>query len=229
MSANELLGSKRELAGEFSFAELERRVAAYVGSGTPRLAATSAERRALGAAFAGALVGFLGASFVPGAYGAWIGLLGLFVEVLGFVVWVSMSFGRDLRNLRLSRAQFAADIDADFVDYSGIVAWLRRQRLPDLELRLSFLCASKQRMSQKIGLLTGGLNRLGVLPVVAAVYFQVKDVSLADFGSITPPTFAGGLVGVSVIGLYVLGWWATAMVLRMDLYEALLSQALDSK
>jgi hypothetical protein len=80
-------------------------------------------------------------------------------------------------------------------------------------------------MTFRLGLLTGGVERLGVLPVLIALYFQFKDWKFGYWQALGQVNLAGGLLLWALLLLYLGGWWLIRLKLRLDTYEMLLAEA----
>lgn len=76
----------------------------------------------------------------------------------------------------------------------------------------------------KIGLLSGGLDKLGVIPVLIALGIQVK--ALTDWGQ--TPTWQI-LIGLFLSISYLVALMGAFMRLRLQLYESVLEEALGSR
>ncbi|WP_380732644.1 hypothetical protein [Sinimarinibacterium flocculans] len=118
----------------------------------------------------------------------------------------------------------AQDLDRDYLGYEQIVFWLRRFPRDALESRLVFTSNRTESWQRGTSLVMGGVEKLGILPVIVALYLQFKDTS-----RIWPPdiTVAGGLFALLIIGIYVIGMWAVSRRLQVARFERLLKVALD--
>lgn len=169
----------------------------------------------------GALITFISALALPAQWAAALVWIGLAVEVAGgayllFLQLRSMKIGR-------LRQEFASELDFDFAAQLAIVAWLRSHDARELSDKLRFVRVRVDSITRKLGVLLGSVEKLGMLPVVVAVYLQFRDIKLA-----WPPTLnlAEFLLGLLVMGLYAAGILGISLRLRLNLYEILLEEAL---
>lgn len=122
------------------------------------------------------------------------------------------------------RADQVDQLDHDLPHFVAIVDWLsQRPEQTLIEYQRGVRLAHKQVIA-KIGLLAGGLDRLGILPVLASVYLLLRNWH----DLLNAPTWQIGL-GVLLILLYFIITAASLMRIRLQLYETLLDGALDQK
>jgi hypothetical protein len=82
----------------------------------------------------------------------------------------------------------------------------------------------RERFTQKLPLIAGSIPTLGLVPVVVAVYFQVREYAAGrHLGWVD--LVAGFLVAV----LYLMTWGAALMKSRMDAMDMYLQIALGMK
>lgn len=146
----------------------------------------------------------------------------LLVEVVGLILSVpttlsdvvTMTPGRQRREL-------ASEMDFDMPHYQGILAWLRSfpsERLQDMGEYAAFRL---DRYRSKMPAFIGGVDKLGALPVLAAIAIQFKNASW-------PPQISWW----QIVLFGVLAWfyWMSVLLInlrfRVELYNALLKKAL---
>ncbi|MBA2237110.1 MAG: hypothetical protein H0W24_00180 [Lysobacter sp.] len=200
------------------FEALEHRVSIYAPAGL-RLRMRRLPGWALAIGMGGFLV-VLGIPYVVSDSSLDIWLLGaLGVQVVSLVVFVFTALGTKIAQLKNPARTFAGELDADYNKYSDLLAWLRRFPPEDLHRRLRYVRGRRDWMSVRFGLLAGGMDRLGVLPVAVALYIQFKD-------GIGPISFSQGLLAGILFLLYALSWFVAGLKLRLDLYVRLMEDAL---
>lgn len=100
-------------------------------------------------------------------------------------------------------------------------AWLK-QGVSDDETLSEFISYRHERMKEKLPMLTGGIEKLGALPIVIALYLQFKDMHWPPHPS---------WVEIFLIFVLVLGYWLSVLQisvrLRLQFYETLLRKALQ--
>jgi hypothetical protein len=213
-----------EQESSLSFFELNRRLDAM-----PEFEASApgADRKVL-YGFALALVAYCASFLVtrlvadPRAQLALLAIV-LSVEVIGLcmTIWYSR---RDYLSLRKPVLNFSRQLDHDFPYHFELLDWLKGQPFDLLERHASMAKFRRERFTQKLPLIAGSIPTLGLLPVVIAVYFQIREyaagrhLSWVDF-------VAGFIVAI----LYVTAWGAALMKARVEAMDMYLQIALDMK
>lgn len=122
------------------------------------------------------------------------------------------------------RADQVSQLDHDLPQFRTILTWLSEHPATALQEHQRMARIALSRLSAKIGLLTGGLERLGVLPVlVSACLFLRNWDELMDM-----PHWQL-VIGFGLILLYFVTMIANLMRIRLQLYESLLTEALAMK
>jgi hypothetical protein len=173
----------------------------------------------MGLVLAKLLTGKLALHFVTGA---------LIVELTGLATSVVCMIRREWCNFRRPHAQFSRELDQAFDYYVKLVTFLRMHPKVELQRRLRYLKARKSSLAQRTGLFSGNMERLGVLPVLAVLYVQFKDWSFGDWTSMWNNVhLVGGLLLWALLLAYLASWWLVRLQSRLDVYEALLVEALE--
>ena len=143
------------------------------------------------------------------------------IEIVAFAVaWTA-----DLPTLNLrpskERREFAETLDYDLPHHLALVAWLRAFPRERLEVMSAFATYRLDRFRSKLPLLTGSMEKLGFLPLAAALFLQyrgMRGLSQVDWMEIV------------LIGGLMLAYWASLLQvgvrLRLELYDTLLKKAL---
>lgn len=149
---------------------------------------------------------------------------GLFiVEVAAFVIAGTANLSGI--NLRPSgeRREFADVLDFDLPHHLELVTWLRSFPREYVARMSSFASHRLDRFRSKLPLLTGGVDKLGVLPIAAALFIQFRDMQW-------PPRL--GWPEVLLVGALMWMYWMSLLQvgsrIRLELYDALLKQALTN-
>lgn len=122
------------------------------------------------------------------------------------------------------RADHVAQLDHDLPQFRTILAWLGAQPSTVLEEHQRVARLSLGQMSAKIGMFTGGLERLGVLPVLVSAYLFFRNWhQLMDMPSWQI------IIGFGLILFYFMMMVANLKRIRLHLYESLLTEALAMK
>lgn len=154
--------------------------------------------------------------------GVWLALIGygpgivrgLWVMVFEFWHW---------------KPKFVAQSDHDLAQFRELKRWLSTYPQEELEEHHRFARLSQERLTSKLGLLAGGFDKLGIIPALLALLLLLKnsgEISLETLFAIPPWQAVAGIF-LSII--YLIGLLAMRMRLCLQLYEAMLSGALDHK
>ncbi len=145
------------------------------------------------------------------------------VEIGGLCITIWNS-RREVLGLRKPVHNFSRQLDHDFPHHFGVLDWLKSQPIELLERHASMSSFRRERLTQKLPLIAGSIPSLGLVPVVVAIYFQVREYAAGrhlgwvDF-------VAGFLIAV----LYIVTWGAALMKSRMEAMDMYLQTALEMK
>lgn len=210
---------------ELTFVALNERIEALPEHPSYRIAPTRRKKWGYAlATVAGTLGLALGKALPPEPWAMLLLLALLAIEIGGLLVAVAA----DVRGLNLTfadqRREYAESLDFDMPHYEDIVAWLQSFPRKRLQAMGDFTAHRIERFRSKLPLLTGGIDRLGALPVLAALVVQFKDMRWPPHPSWTQLLLFGGLMGFYWLCMLVLG-----QRFRLELYDALLRKALETR
>lgn len=214
--------------GELSYTELERRIKALPEG--PANVFTTPRPFAIAGVIgnAGIILGLLPSLLVtfmtPQMWMVWVAQFGLGIAILGCAPEFFRSLWVVARGTYRWRLDQVVQLDHDLVQFRTLIAWLRRFPTAVLLEHLRFAQRVRTRLSMKIGLLSGGLDKLGVIPVLIALGIQVK--ALTDWGQ--TPTWQI-LIGLFLSISYLVALMGAFMRLRLQLYESVLEEALEAR
>ena len=125
------------------------------------------------------------------------------------------------------RPKLIEQSDHDILRFRELRVWLSRYPAAELEEHRRFAQLAQERLASKMGILIGGIDKLGVLPALLALL-----ALLTNSGGITLDRLLeapGWLVVLAFFlpTVYFIGLLAALMRLRLQLYEAVLSDALQ--
>jgi len=147
----------------------------------------------------------------------------MIIEIVGLVLVVIAELPGMKLTPAADRREFAEILDFDMPHHDGLVAWLRTFPRERLEAMSAFASLRTLRMQSKLPLLTGNLDKLGALPVFAALIIQFKDMHW-------PPQ--PSWIEVILFGVLMFVYWLTLLQvgarLRLELYDVLLKKALTA-
>lgn len=211
---------------ELHFSVLETKLAEYAAGQPPPLHASRWGRRF----FWGTVLGILWLSAAPLLLSPSLALsivlaVGAVVEIVGTTGLAILHLRELLPAVRNRRGKFAQLLDREFVFYREIVTWLRSHDAANLVSHLAYVRSRRDMMRRKLSLFVGGMERLGILPLLVAMYLQIHN-----FTTWPPPLTRGEVLAIWMLTLvYGVGWWAAGATLRMDLYEQLLVDAVEGE
>ena len=81
-------------------------------------------------------------------------------------------------------------------------------------------------MSYRMGVAIGGVEKLGALPLVLALYFQFKDVKSFDISLLLDMNAAAGTCLTQLVAIYILGYRFMIFKMQLDGYDRFLSESL---
>lgn len=142
---------------------------------------------------------------------AWLPMLVRSCSVLGWTLW---RWREDQVN----------QLDHDHPHFHEIVVWLSGFPIEALAERRRTAQLAQRQLTAKLGLLAGGVDRLGILPVLAAVYLFLRN-----WKDLLGMPGWQMMLGLFLVLLYMIITAATLMRIRLQLYDTLLSDALERK
>lgn len=161
----------------------------------------------------------------PESWMAWMSSAGLLMAILGF----APGFVRNVFLVVISfyrwRMDLVRQMDHDLIEYRDLRRWLAQFPVEACSEAIRFVRQGQERVAAKQRLIVGSLEKLGVLPVVAALFIQVKTY-YEQLGE-TPVWQVVLAIFLAVI--YLIGWLASLVRLRLHLYEIVLADSLASQ
>ncbi len=207
-----------------SFPSLSAAIAHYTHV-TEQGRAGPVERWSLAIGLIGAGVGILAGTLLSGKVGVYLAATGLAVELAGFLVYGVLSFKREWPSFRRPYADHAELMEREFHQYQSIVASLRRFPLEQRRRREAFMRDRRTNMHDRLGLFTGGMEKLGFMPVLLALYLQLKDWRLGDWTVLSKITLIQGVLAFTLLFAFAMSWHLIRLRIRVQSYEQLLTEA----
>lgn len=118
------------------------------------------------------------------------------------------------------RCEFAEQLDFDQRHYDQLLAWLVTFPKARLETMAEYASQRHEQLKDKYPLVSGGLEKLGALPVVAALYLQFKDLHWPPH-----PTWPELFLGLILVSLYWGSLLLASVRFRAQLFVVLLTRA----
>lgn len=161
----------------------------------------------------------------PAAWMLFVAVVGLVLTVVGFLPVLVRDLLVLFRSMGRARKEFIRQWDHDFIAFESLLAWLTAFPRDALEHRLRFAQAAQTRIAAKMGLIYGGADRLGVVPLIAAMYVQFDALSTTGFDIPLWKIF----IGFFALIVSAAAFQVSRVRLRLELHTALLAEALERK
>ncbi|WP_237772050.1 hypothetical protein [Stenotrophomonas maltophilia] len=82
-------------------------------------------------------------------------------------------------------------------------------------------------MIDRMGLMYGGVQRLGPFPLLVALYVQYRSWEKNGWAGVFDVGFAGGILIFAMILLYAMAWLLIGQRIRLETYISLLEASLQ--
>jgi len=176
----------------------------------------------------GILLGLLPSALIlfmtPAAWMVWMAEGGLYLALAGFAPGLLRSGVVIAVSLWHWRSEQVRQLDHDLASFRELKDWLSQFSADSRMDALRFVRLCRERLSSKLGLFAGSLEKLGVLPVAAGAALQFKAWQ-GGIGDV-PPWQA--MIALFFVLSYALGLAGALMRLRLGLYDAVLEESLIS-
>ncbi|WNH52099.1 hypothetical protein [Stenotrophomonas oahuensis] len=214
---------------DLTFSWLYEQVQAYTSTSIyPK--ATRLERWSLWlglvATGAGLTVAALPAVIEPGLWMMKALRLCLAIEIGGFVLSFVLMLSREGQQYIKPRLTHAIEMDDAFRHWQSMVERVREYPKDEREHRLRFVNRLRVNMTDRMGLMYGGLQKLGPFPVLIAFYLQFRNWKWGDWAGAFDVNLVSGILMFALVLLYVMGWVFIGIKVRLDTYANLLEASL---
>lgn len=118
------------------------------------------------------------------------------------------------------RRSFAEQLDFDLPHYLDLIAWLRTFPRERIDVLADYARQRLERLRARQPLLLGAVDKLGVLPLLGAIAIQFHNMTWPPH-----PNLGEAILVVALIIGYWSGLVSLTMRFRLELYDALLTQA----
>jgi hypothetical protein len=146
----------------------------------------------------------------------------LAIEIGGLIVVITAQLPSLKLTFANQRREYAETLDFDMPHHDKLISWLRSFPKERLNAMSSFANHRGERFRSKLPLLTGGVEKLGALPVLIALVVQFKDMQWPPHPSWMQIALFAGLM---------FSYWLCLLMLsqrfQLELYGALLRKALE--
>lgn len=164
-----------EQASELTFKALNERIDAIPDHPSMSAGLTKAERYGYTAALLAWALSFLCAKLIPNE--SWSLIATTFflgIELAAIAVIVISKWPPRLPTFRADRDEYAEQLDHDLRHYAQLVDWIVRFPRDQIAAMSDYADMRQDRFREKQPLLLGSIEKLGALPVLVAVYAQLK-------------------------------------------------------
>ena len=183
-------------------------------------------RAGAGAGVLGVSAGLLLEGWLPNDVLLPLLLLCLTVEIGGLGIAGALMARREYRQYIQPRLSHAKEMDNEFGHWQAVVAELQRFPRREREQRLRFVTVLRASMGERMGLLYGGLQKLGPFPLLVALYVQYRSWKTSGWQGVFDVGWPGGILIFSMVLLYIIGWMLIIQRARLDTYVNLLEASL---
>lgn len=143
-----------------------------------------------------------------------IARIGMVIMVIGYLPGFIYKWWGLIKGMWGWRERFIANADCAFEHHRELTKWLMQFPKEVLGDRMHFIRDVRLRMVDKLGLVIGSLEKLGMVPLVIAVITQIQEVR--DLGSLPP----WRIVLAFFLMMYAITISISLMCLRAQLHES---------
>jgi hypothetical protein len=210
----------------FTFAELDKRIEQIPNAPGEMVLYPKGLTAWEGIGILGTLLGLLPQLLIriltPETWMVFVANTGVALMVIGFLPSFLYQCVRLLRALWQWRKDFNADVDYAFERHRELIEWLMQFPKEELQDRMQFIRDAGIRINNKLGLVTGSLAKLGIVPALIAVVTQIQEFQ--NPGSM--PVWRI-VLAVFLIIMYAVTIASSLTMMRTQFYETLLARAIN--
>lgn len=184
-------------------------------------------RVGMAAAAIGVLTALVPDRWLPGSVALIVVVACLVVEGVGFALGGILAVRREIRQYTQPRLSHARVMDSEFIYWQAAIADLSAFPKAQREQRLRYVSNLRTNMIDRMGLMYGGLQRLGPFPLLLALYLQFRGWKWGEWGAVFDVGWVGALLIFGLALLYLLGWMLIGQRIRLDTYVALLEASIQ--
>lgn len=192
------------------FEEIERRLAAL----EPKGSEIGRDRWVLGVMFIGIAMTVPSMLGIKSLWISWLTLCGVLLELCALVVFTYRQVKDVVPDFVDAKHKFALDLDVHFLQYEAIRSWLSTLDQQTRKRHLAYVDTRIDSMAQRYPLLFGSVDKLGLLPVLVALFFQAQAIKSVSLFS--------GILAIAVVILYLMALWMSRFRLQLQSYARLL-------
>jgi len=219
----------KPVTGELTFSWLFEQVQGYAAQSIypkPSLPEKCGVLVGVAATGLGLLTAALPYTVIPADTQVMILRICLLVQVTGFLLFIVLVLKREWRQYMKPRLMHAVEMDADFAYWTNMVNELTAFPRCEREQRLRFAHNRRHSMTDRMGLVFGGMQKLGVFPVFLALYLQLRSWKWGDWAGAFDVNPITGVLIFGIVLLYAIGWLLVGIRTRLETYVNLLEASL---
>lgn len=166
-------------------------------------------------------LGMLLGATLPGNAAGVAALIGLAIELFGLGIFMK----RDLNQLWNARSEHASLLERSYINYQNLIKQIRSFPLDQRLKRQRYIENNLSNMQYRFNLFAGGISRLGILPILIALYLQLKNLRLDDWNIFANITLLQGMAAFIILVAYALAWILIHLQARVQACAQLLAEA----
>jgi hypothetical protein len=167
-----------EQEAELTFKALNERIDAIPDHPSVSLDLPTRARYGYAVAFLAFSLCLLAGKALPGdrLYTLIITILMLVIELVAIGLAVFYDLSLRMPGFRSERKDYAEQLDHDLQHHENLIVWVAGFPRERIALLSDYADLRNERFKEKQSLLTGGLDKLGMLPIVIAIYLQARTL-----------------------------------------------------
>jgi hypothetical protein len=211
---------------KLTFAALDARIEAMPEHPSASTVMPKKARRCFAIGFFATAAGLIAAKIMPSDHPSTVivTLACLIVEVIGLGLGAASLLPRTWPTFTSERREAAEELDFHLPHHHELINWMRSHPRDQLETLSTYIDYRQQRMRERLPMLTGGIEKLGALPILVALYIQFKDAHWPPHPS---------WLEIFLIFALAFGYWVSLLQIsvrfRLQTYDMLLKKALTGK
>jgi hypothetical protein len=180
-------------------------------------------RWGLAVGFVSAALGLLAGKLLPSNHLSTVIIAATFllVELVALGIAMATQLPRSWPTFAGERREAAEALDFDLPHNQELIRWIQNRPRDQLEKLSDYASYRLERLRERLPMLTGGIEKLGALPVFIALYIQFKDAQWPPHPS---------WIEIVLVFALIFGYWTsllqTNVRFRLQTYDMLLKKAL---
>lgn len=161
--------------------------------------------------------------FEPQMWMVYLARSGVWVAVAFYLPYFARSMWVFARGMWRWRDEQVEQLDHDLDQFRSLARWLAEFPKERLQQHLDFARLVQMRLVAKISLLSGSADRFGLLPIFASLFIAIRN-----WEQLLAIPLWQSMLGLFLVITWLIAWIASLMRLRVQLYEMVLADAMES-